>query len=205
MDVVGKVVARVLQERLQKLAEDELPESQCGFRARRSCADMLFTVRQFVEKSWEHKSKAFLTFVDLKKAYDSVPRETMWLALGKLGVPEKIMRLIRSFHEGMRAKVRLEGVTLEEIQVHNGLRQGCCMAPVLFNLYTCLATERWLERVQDVEGAGMTIQYKLDKKLFRRYTSNASEGRVTECQFADDCALLASSKSGAENAALLYQ
>ena len=32
LDVVGKVVARVLQERLQKLAEDQLPESQCGFR-----------------------------------------------------------------------------------------------------------------------------------------------------------------------------
>ena len=32
LDVVGKVVARVIQGRLQKLAEDELPESQCGFR-----------------------------------------------------------------------------------------------------------------------------------------------------------------------------
>ena len=39
------------------------------------------------------------------------------------------------------------------------------MAPVLFNLYTCLAVERWLERVKDVEGVGMTIQYKLDRKL----------------------------------------
>ena len=30
LDVVGKVFARILQERFQKLAEDELPESQCG-------------------------------------------------------------------------------------------------------------------------------------------------------------------------------
>ena len=68
LDVVGKVVARVLQVRLQKVAEEELPESQCGFRKARSCADMIFTVRQLVEKSWEHKSKVFLTFIDLKKA-----------------------------------------------------------------------------------------------------------------------------------------
>ena len=45
LDVVGKVVARVLQERLQKLAEDQLPESQCGFRKGRGCTDMIFTVR----------------------------------------------------------------------------------------------------------------------------------------------------------------
>ena len=32
LDVVGKVVARIIQERLQDLAEEELPESQCGFR-----------------------------------------------------------------------------------------------------------------------------------------------------------------------------
>ena len=32
LDAVGKVVARMLQERLQQVAEEELPESQCGFR-----------------------------------------------------------------------------------------------------------------------------------------------------------------------------
>ena len=51
LDVVGKVVARVLQVRLQKLAEDELPKSQCGFRRGRNCANMIFTVHQLVEKS----------------------------------------------------------------------------------------------------------------------------------------------------------
>ena len=70
LDVVGRVVARILQQRLQKLAEDELPESQCGLREGRSCTDMIFTIRQLVEKSWEHTAKSFFTFVDLKKAYE---------------------------------------------------------------------------------------------------------------------------------------
>ena len=77
LDVVGKVVARVVQLRLQQVAEEELPESQCGFRRGRGCADMLFVIRQLVEKAAEHKSKQFLLFVDLKKAYDSVPRAAM--------------------------------------------------------------------------------------------------------------------------------
>jgi len=39
-----KVVARGIQERLQNLAEDVSPESQCGFRKGRSCTDMIFVV-----------------------------------------------------------------------------------------------------------------------------------------------------------------
>ena len=105
----------------------------------------------------------------------------------------------------MKAKIRLDGTTLEEIEVQNGLRQGCCMAPVLFNLYTCLAVERWLVRVEDTEGVGITIKYKQDKKLCRKYTKNAREKKITECQFADDAALLSSSRSGVEKAAMKYQ
>lgn len=107
LDVVGKVVAKVLQERLQHLAEVELPESQCGFRRGRGCSDMIFTVRQLVEKSWEHRSEVFLLFIDLKKAYDSVPREAMWSALGKLGVPDQVIDIIRSFHQHMQVQIQL--------------------------------------------------------------------------------------------------
>ena len=143
LDVVGKVVATILQERLQVSAEQELPESHCGFRKGRSCTDMIFVARQLMKKSWEHRAKTFFTFIDLKKAYDSVPRRGMWLVLKKLGVPEKSVNLIRAFHTSMKAKIRLDGELLQDINVENGLRQGCCMAPVLFNLYTTLVIERW--------------------------------------------------------------
>ena len=48
------MMARVLQEKLQELVKDDLPESQCGFRKRQRCIDMTFTVCQLVEKLWEH-------------------------------------------------------------------------------------------------------------------------------------------------------
>ena len=77
----------------------------------------------------------------------------------------------------VRARVRLDGVLLEEISVQNGLRQDCCMAPVLFNLYTCLAVEKWQERLDGVAGVGITVKYKYDEKLFRRYTRMHVRGR----------------------------
>ena len=50
LSIVGKVFARVILIRLQKLAERIYPESQCGFRAERSTIDMVFSLRQLQEK-----------------------------------------------------------------------------------------------------------------------------------------------------------
>ena len=76
----GKLVDRVIPSRLQSIADDVLPESQCGFRSGRGCTDMIFSVRQ-IEEMFEHHVKAFFVFVDLKKAYDSVPVMACGLSL----------------------------------------------------------------------------------------------------------------------------
>ena len=52
---------------------------------------------------------------------------------------------------------------------------------------------------------GITVHYKYDQWLFRRYTRNAMLRWLTECLFADDGALLASARSGAETAVCAYQ
>ena len=56
-------------------------------------------------KAVGHNTKVFLLFVDLRKAYDSVPRDLIWLILSKYGVPVKLVNLIRSFHDDMQAGI----------------------------------------------------------------------------------------------------
>ena len=45
LDVVEKILARIVQERLQQVTEQILPESQSGFRKSHGCVDMIFVVR----------------------------------------------------------------------------------------------------------------------------------------------------------------
>lgn len=68
LEVAGKMAARIIQDRLQKVAKRELPESQCGFRKARGCTDMIFSVRQLVEKSIEHNTKLYIIICRFKKS-----------------------------------------------------------------------------------------------------------------------------------------
>ena len=200
LDVAGKVFARILQDRLQVLAKEVLPESQCGFRKGRGCVDMIFVARQLVEKSREHNDSLFILFVDLRKAYDSVPRQALWCVLEKYGVPPAMLSLIKSLHEGMSATVRVGDSTTEWIEVTNGLRQGCTLAPTLFNLYFSAVVDCWRARCPQV---GVTVKYRIGRKLVGDRTMKArlQEVRVTESQFADDVAVYATTREELEHAA----
>lgn len=85
MSITDKVVARVLLIRLQALADRVYPKSPCGFRAGRSTADMIFTLRQLREKSREQGKPLYLAFIDLTKAFDLVIREGLFQLLEKIG------------------------------------------------------------------------------------------------------------------------
>ena len=47
----------------------------------------------------------------------------MWLARRKLGMPDTLIDIIRSFHDNMNASIGVDGELLEEIEVNNELRQ----------------------------------------------------------------------------------
>ena len=102
----GKVFAKVIQQHLQAVVEEVVADSQCGFRYNRSI-DMIFCVCQLIEKTIEHDTKAFILFIDLKNAYDLVPRATMWQIFAKYGVPDVVICLIRSLHDNMLAGISL--------------------------------------------------------------------------------------------------
>ena len=75
-------------------------------------------------------------FIDLTKAYDSVDRTLLWTVLARFGVPHNMILVIRQFHDGMRACVRLDDrVCSGWFAVEQGLRQGCVLAPLLFNIF----------------------------------------------------------------------
>lgn len=194
LDVAGKVLARIILHRLLvHISERILPESQCGFRPDRSTTDMIFAARLLLEKSREQQREINFGFIDLTKAFDTVNREILWKLLEKFGCPPTALAIIREFHNGMLARVSLGGASSEQFSVQSGVKQGCVLAPVLFNIYLVAVT--LLSRTQVGPDNGISIRYRFDGGIFNTRRLKAKNLTVStqifELQYADDATAIA--------------
>ena len=136
-----------------------------------------------------------MAFIDLTKAFDTVNRNTLWEVMRISGCPPKFVKIVREFHNDMNARVTMGGRESDPFAVGSGVRQGCVMAPVLFNMYLVCVTTLLRRTVQ--ERSGITIDFRLDGSLFniRRFQARTkiSVEHILDLQYADDCALVANS------------
>ena len=96
----------------------------------------MFVIRRLQELARKKRIPLDVCFIDLTKAYDSVVRTLLWTVHTRFGVPQIMISVIRQFHDGMQASVRLDDrVCSRGFAVEQGLRQGCVLAPLLFNIF----------------------------------------------------------------------
>ena len=100
------IIARHLSDYCERLGI--LYEEQGGFRPNRSTTDMMFVIRRLQELARKTRIPLYVYFIDITIAYDSVDRTLLWTVLARFGVPQWMISVIRQFHEGMRACVRLD-------------------------------------------------------------------------------------------------
>uniref|UniRef100_A0A0B7BRI9 Reverse transcriptase domain-containing protein n=1 Tax=Arion vulgaris TaxID=1028688 RepID=A0A0B7BRI9_9EUPU len=96
---------------------------------------MIFTLRQLQEKCREQSKPLCIAFVDLTKAFDTVSRPSLYKILKHIGCPPKLLQLIVSFHEGMKASIQFDGSTSDSFEVKSGVKQGCVLVPTLFGIF----------------------------------------------------------------------
>ena len=176
LSVPGKVLNRIILERMKDTVDTLLRDQQAGFRRNRSCADQIATLRIIVEQSSEWNSPTYINFIDYEKAFGSVDRETLWKLLAHYGVPSKIIRLIHGTYSGMNCKVAHAGQLSGSFTVETGVRQGCLLSPFLF-----LLVIDWIMKTT-TEGRKNGIQWTFLDQL-------------DDLDFADDLALLSHSSN----------
>ncbi|KAK6752534.1 hypothetical protein RB195_003760 [Necator americanus] len=102
LSVIYKLFTRVILNRIEKVLDEGQPCEQAGFRKGFSTIDHIHTVSKLIEVSREYKMPLCLTFIDLKKAFDSVETEAVVEALDNQGVPTQYMKVLRELYVNSR-------------------------------------------------------------------------------------------------------
>ena len=129
------MILRIIQKRLEVFLIPELPIEQAGFRRGRGTRDHISNLRWMMDKAREHQRDLYTCFIDYKKAFDRVDHEILWVVLRDMGVPVHLIVLLRRLYTNQEATVRTEFRETDNIDIGKGVRQGCILSPLLFNIY----------------------------------------------------------------------
>ena len=124
-----------------------------------------------MEKARYHQIELFMCFIDYKKAFDCVDHQILWCTLKDMGIPEHMIVVMRNLYTNQKSNVRTEYGEISKIPIGKGVRQGCILSPLLFNIYADRIIRDFLE--------------KWDKGI------NIGVRKVTNMRNADDTTLIA--------------
>jgi len=77
----------------------------------------------------------YLAFLDLKKAYDSVPIFNILTKLYHDGVRDKCFDFLCNLYTSSKALARFASMLSNEFPIKRGVRPVCPLSPILFSLF----------------------------------------------------------------------
>jgi hypothetical protein len=185
MSCVAKLFGRVVNARLARFLDAVkgiMPE-QGGFQATRECAEQGYGLFETLRRRKAANLQSFVCFIDMKKAYDRVWRGALWVKLHKLGIRGSTLRLLRNWYSRVVSAVRVNDSVTDWFDIELGVKQGCVLSPLLFNVFIN-------DILEDIKADGCGIHIPgVRRTPFARAT-------LTGLLWADDLAVIAESEEG---------
>jgi len=117
-----KVVEKIFEHRIRH--HIEIDDMQFGFMKGKQTTDAIFMARQMQENFRDKDKKLYFGFVDLEKAFDTVPRKVISWTMRKLGVEEWLVSAVMSMYTGAKTVVRTVYGNSKGLEVKVGMHQG---------------------------------------------------------------------------------
>ena len=133
-----KLLTAILNKRIASfcLENSILSKTQLGFVIGNRCSDGHFILHNLI-KDYCHVNGRWLysCFVDFSKAFDCIPRDILFERLKSKGIRGKVFNLIKKIYTNEKCKVKVGGMLSDTFDANQGVRQGCILSPLLFNIF----------------------------------------------------------------------
>lgn len=136
LSTLYKVYTMVLTERLrEEEREGIIPQNKTGFRKGMGTVYNIYVLNYIANRQLERTGgKLTVMFMDLKAAFDSMDRGMLLREMKGRRIRKGIVERVKEVMRETKSRVRMEGETGEAFWTARGVRQGCPLSPLLFNV-----------------------------------------------------------------------
>ncbi|KAJ1328636.1 hypothetical protein BSLG_010368 [Batrachochytrium salamandrivorans] len=132
-----KLVCKVLQMRIERFVETNnlLSYEQAGFRKREECVGQVVSLVDIIQRRQNAGLNTHILFIDIRKAFDTVPVGALLWKLQNMGFPRRTLAFLKALYTSSSARARAGSLLSDPFPVQRGVRQGCPLSGLLFNLF----------------------------------------------------------------------
>ena len=136
MSCIYKLFMSVIANHLVSFAihNNLLSDCQKSARPTEGCYEHSFILHSLTGDAKRLQKNVFLAWLDFKNAFGSVSHDVIKITLKHLGIPDGIVDLVNNIYTNATTEVRTANGTTPPIPILAGVKQGCPLSPILFNL-----------------------------------------------------------------------
>ena len=126
-----------------------LSKNQLGFLQRNRTADAHIITHNLIRKDCHNaNTKIYSCFTDFSKTFDTIPRDILLNKLLDLNITGKFFNVIKNIYSNDKACIKSGTKITERFSINQGVRQGCVLSPLLFNIFISDLTKS-IEHITD--------------------------------------------------------
>ena len=156
----GKLFNTILKNRLQSFCDenDLINPAQISGKKGARTADHLTVIRFLIEKYTKEGKKLFVCFFDLKKAFDSVNRLTLFYKLlQKYKIGGRFLKMLQDIYDNNQMFIKVKSGLTQPFLTTVGVKQGCVLSPLIFNLFINDLPDQFDDQCDPVHLGGQAV------------------------------------------------
>lgn len=148
-----KSFLKIIQHRIHRKLEQDISETQFGFRNGLGTREALFALNVLTQRCLDVNQDLHLCFIDYNKAFDKIRHDRLIQLLQEKKLDTRDTRIIANLYYNQKAVVQIDNTTSKKIEIRRGVRQGCVLSATLFNIYA----EEIMRKALEDETVGVKV------------------------------------------------